>query len=256
MFYDALRDSQELKRWLGEQLARSDRLIKGLQEERERGKGREEGSTRSVDNEGLEAMVERAVERRVGAYKGEVEHLRKRVEELEASLAAATAHTRRDKDEDNKPFIVEEEGYTFPPTREHGSYYHHGYPQATAATTTISRRPELGRRRRSSPGWHAPSTSISASHSAPLLTTTTTAAAAATTPNTTLNSNNSKKLGLLPVMDSLVPDVNQQHGTERSSRSPRISGLNGRERRDNLDGIGVGTGMDVDGEDDVDNEKQ
>jgi len=221
--------------------------MRGLQDEREREKEREEGTTRSVDNEGLEAMVERVVERRVGAYRGEVDRLRKRVEELEASLAASGRN--RDKDEDNKPFVVEEEGYTFPPVRGHGSYYHHGYTQAATTPTTtasVSRRPELGRRRRSSPGWHAPSTSISASHSAPLSTAT-------TTTTTTTNLNNSKKLAL-PVMDSLVPDVNQQGTERRRSRSPRISGLNSRERGENLDGVGVastvvGTGMDVDDDD-------
>ena len=87
-------------------------MIKGLQEERERGKGKE-GSTRLVDNEGLEAMVERALERRRNEILG-------RVEELEASLAA-TAHNR----EDNKPFVVEEVGYTFPPTGEGGTRRFH-----------------------------------------------------------------------------------------------------------------------------------
>jgi len=50
-----------------------------------------------------------------------------------------------------------------------------------------------------------------------------------------------------------VPDVNQQGTERRSSRSPRISGLNSRERGENLDGVGVGTvvgtGMDVDDDD-------
>lgn len=62
-FFDALTDAAQLKTWLAEQLARAQRL---------------------------EDMVERAVEKRVGAMREDVGALRRRVEELEGVLRAAT----------------------------------------------------------------------------------------------------------------------------------------------------------------------
>ncbi|KAI9443418.1 hypothetical protein H4582DRAFT_1192011 [Lactarius indigo] len=61
-FYDALKDANELKTWLGEQLAKSQAL-----------------------QTGFEAAVDAAVERRVGGLRDEVVRLQRRVEELEGT---------------------------------------------------------------------------------------------------------------------------------------------------------------------------
>ncbi|KAH9038344.1 hypothetical protein EDB85DRAFT_2141870 [Lactarius pseudohatsudake] len=61
-FYDALKDANELKTWLGEQLAKSQAL-----------------------QTGFEAAVDAAVERRVGGLREEVVRLQRRVEELEGT---------------------------------------------------------------------------------------------------------------------------------------------------------------------------
>jgi len=70
-FYDALNDSRQLKKWLGEQLAKSAALIASLKEERER----------------WDEVVDKAVDNKLGVYRAEVEVLRKKVDELEDALS-------------------------------------------------------------------------------------------------------------------------------------------------------------------------
>ena len=67
-FYDALKDAKELKTWLGEQLAKSQAL-----------------------QNGFEAAVDAAVERRVGGLREEFARLQRRVEELEGTRGSEVA---------------------------------------------------------------------------------------------------------------------------------------------------------------------
>ena len=99
MFYDALNDSRQLKKWLGEQLGRSQGLIRSvealkgdIERDRERwasGSGittmgtTTGGSVTAVGSKEQETMIEAILERKMGAVKAEVGALRRRVEELE-----------------------------------------------------------------------------------------------------------------------------------------------------------------------------
>ncbi|KAI0317671.1 hypothetical protein OF83DRAFT_116449 [Amylostereum chailletii] len=78
MFYDALRDAQELKGWLAAQLQKAERATTALREATER----------------AERDVDERVERRVAGVRDEMASLRRHVEELEDSLAARDGRGR------------------------------------------------------------------------------------------------------------------------------------------------------------------
>ncbi|KAF8635908.1 hypothetical protein AX15_000086 [Amanita polypyramis BW_CC] len=74
MFYDALNDSKELKKWLSEQLQRSNSLIQSLAQQQEK----------------IHDVVETLVERKVAGMQLEISGLQRRVEELEDALRQTT----------------------------------------------------------------------------------------------------------------------------------------------------------------------
>lgn len=75
MFYDSLNDSKQMKNWLAEQLQKSNALMQSLKHQQEN----------------LEEMVERAVEKKVGKMKEEITGLHRKVDDLESALRAAKA---------------------------------------------------------------------------------------------------------------------------------------------------------------------
>ena len=75
MFYDALNDSKELKKWLSEQLQKSNSLMQSLAQQQEK----------------LHEVVETLVERRVACMQSEISGLQRRVAELEEALRQATS---------------------------------------------------------------------------------------------------------------------------------------------------------------------
>ncbi|PFH53931.1 hypothetical protein AMATHDRAFT_44972 [Amanita thiersii Skay4041] len=74
VFYDALNDSKQLKKWLGEQLQKSNSLMQSLAHQQDK----------------LSEIVEGLVERKVGGMRSEMVGLQRRVEELEEALRVAT----------------------------------------------------------------------------------------------------------------------------------------------------------------------
>ncbi|TFK52270.1 hypothetical protein OE88DRAFT_1724980 [Heliocybe sulcata] len=129
-FYDALADSKQLKGWLGEQLQKSQALVRDMQQQQER----------------MEQVVEAVVERRVGAMREEVYGLKRRVGELEEELYAmkggSLGSSRMSVSQmpvavpmSNRPRVpaqvVSDTQYTFPPVAE---------------LSSIPRRPDLVRR--------------------------------------------------------------------------------------------------------------
>ena len=75
MFYDSLNDSKQLKGWLSEQLQKSNALIQSLQHQQE-----------NIDD-----IVERAIEKKTGKMRDEITGLHQKVEELEGALRLARA---------------------------------------------------------------------------------------------------------------------------------------------------------------------
>jgi hypothetical protein len=75
MFYDSLNDSKQLKSWLSEQLQKSNALIQSLQHQQ--------------DN--IDDIVERAIEKKMGKMRDEITGLHQKVEELEGALRLARA---------------------------------------------------------------------------------------------------------------------------------------------------------------------
>ncbi|TFK40617.1 hypothetical protein BDQ12DRAFT_679760 [Crucibulum laeve] len=135
VFYDALNDSKQLKTWLGEQLQRSNMIVQSLTQQQEK----------------LGETVEALVEKKMAPVRSEVTSLRRRVEELEDALRAATYDRRHSVDNTLgapskgkqplrngiPPGPVAPETYTFPPV---------------PPSDSRQARPELIRRQ-SSPGW-------------------------------------------------------------------------------------------------------
>ncbi|KIL67852.1 hypothetical protein M378DRAFT_982328 [Amanita muscaria Koide BX008] len=70
MFYDALNDSKELKKWLSEQLQKSNSLMQTLAQQQEK----------------MADSVETLIERKVVGMRSEMSSLQRRVEELEEAL--------------------------------------------------------------------------------------------------------------------------------------------------------------------------
>jgi len=75
MFYDSLNDSKQLKNWLGEQLQKSNALMQSLQHQQEN----------------IDEIVERAVEKRIGRMRDDITGLNQKVAELEGALRSAGA---------------------------------------------------------------------------------------------------------------------------------------------------------------------
>ncbi|KAK2465212.1 hypothetical protein APHAL10511_002566 [Amanita phalloides] len=73
MFYDALNDSKELKKWLAEQLQKSNSLLQSLAQQQDK----------------WQDMVETLVDRKVTALQSDVSTLQRRVAELEDELRQA-----------------------------------------------------------------------------------------------------------------------------------------------------------------------
>ena len=73
MFYDSLSDSRQLKNWLSDQLQRSNSIISSLKQQQEN----------------MEEMIERIVERKTSRMQDEISTLHTRVEELEGALRLA-----------------------------------------------------------------------------------------------------------------------------------------------------------------------
>lgn len=82
VFYDALNDSKQMKNWLGEQLQRSDTLMRTLTQQQEK----------------LDEVVENIVEKKVADMRSEMAGLHRRVEELEDALRVATSGRRHSTD--------------------------------------------------------------------------------------------------------------------------------------------------------------
>jgi hypothetical protein len=78
MFYDALNDSKELKKWLSEQLQKSNSLMQSLAQQQEK----------------LHEVVETLVERRVACMQSEISGLQRRVAELEEALRQSSGGSR------------------------------------------------------------------------------------------------------------------------------------------------------------------
>jgi hypothetical protein len=72
-FYDSLNDSKQLKNWLSEQLQKSNALMQSLQHQQEK----------------MDEIVERAVEKKMGRMREEISGLQQKVEELEGALRLA-----------------------------------------------------------------------------------------------------------------------------------------------------------------------
>ncbi|KAF8630850.1 hypothetical protein AX17_005209 [Amanita inopinata Kibby_2008] len=79
VFYDALNDSKQLKKWLGEQLQKSNHLVQSLTQQQEK----------------LTEVVEELVERKVAGIRSEMVSLQRRVGELEDALRVATSVDRQ-----------------------------------------------------------------------------------------------------------------------------------------------------------------
>lgn len=75
MFYDSLNDSKQLKNWLSEQLQKSNTLMQSLKQQQ--------------DN--MDEIVERAVERKTSRMRDDISTLHQRVEELEGALRLSRA---------------------------------------------------------------------------------------------------------------------------------------------------------------------
>ena len=75
MFYDALNDSKELKKWLSEQLQRSNLLMQSLAQQQEK----------------IQDVVETLVDRKVASMQSDISGLQRRVAELEDALRQATS---------------------------------------------------------------------------------------------------------------------------------------------------------------------
>lgn len=73
MFYDSLNDSKQLKTWLADQLQKSNALMQTLQHQQEN----------------MDEIVERAIEKRMGKVREEITGLHQKVEELEGALRLA-----------------------------------------------------------------------------------------------------------------------------------------------------------------------
>lgn len=73
MFYDSLSDSKQLKNWLSDQLQKSNSIIASLKQQQEN----------------MEEMIERTVERKTSRMQNEISTLHTRVEELEGALRLA-----------------------------------------------------------------------------------------------------------------------------------------------------------------------
>ncbi|KAF9468550.1 hypothetical protein BDZ94DRAFT_1153390 [Collybia nuda] len=113
VFYDALNDSKQMKNWLGEQLQRSDALMRTLTQQQEK----------------LNEVVENMVEKKVADIRSEMAGLHRRVEELEDALRVATSGRRQSVDAMGGPKLksktphrngittgpMASETYTFPP---------------------------------------------------------------------------------------------------------------------------------------------
>lgn len=83
MFYDSLNDSKQLKTWLAEQVQKSNALMQSLQHQQEK----------------MDEIVERAVEKKMGRFRDEINGLHQKVEELEGALRFARV------DEGRRPSI-------------------------------------------------------------------------------------------------------------------------------------------------------
>lgn len=134
MFYDSLNDSKQLKNWLSDQLQKSNLIIASLKQQQ--------------DN--MEELMERIVERKTGRMRDEISTLHTRVEELEGALRLA-----RSEEAVRRPSIDMSNGAKAP-----GKYVNRNGippgPEPPAAYTFPPveplRRPEYARRI-SSPGW-------------------------------------------------------------------------------------------------------
>ncbi|KAL6308426.1 hypothetical protein BKA93DRAFT_822597 [Sparassis latifolia] len=109
-FYDALADSKQLKNWLGEQLQKSQNLTASLQRQQDQ----------------LDEMVNKAVEKKALAMREEIYGLHRRVEDLELALHVArgghSVHSPGSTSAQGKGTLngassvpVAPESYTFPP---------------------------------------------------------------------------------------------------------------------------------------------
>lgn len=174
VFYDALNDAKQMKTWLGDQLQKSQALMQTLRHQQEN----------------MEEMIDRAVERRMRGMADEVTTLHTRVEELEGALRLsrseeqmsieAAMHRRSSIDPFANGKVKGPRGSSsrmngFPPTPDPPAV---GYqfpppqdptPPPPIAKTPSVRRPEVDRRV-SSPGWGhdaGPSHSVSASRYEP-----------------------------------------------------------------------------------------
>jgi hypothetical protein len=79
MFYDSLNDSKQLKTWLAEQVQKSNALMQSLQHQQEK----------------MDEIVERVVEKKMGRFRDEITGLHQKVEELEGALRLARADEGR-----------------------------------------------------------------------------------------------------------------------------------------------------------------
>lgn len=78
-FYDALNDSHQLKTWLAEQLSKTNALMASLKDEKDR----------------WEEALDRAVDKKLGLFRAEMEVLKRRVDELEQVPSRARPEFQR-----------------------------------------------------------------------------------------------------------------------------------------------------------------
>ncbi|KAF7985520.1 hypothetical protein HWV62_3743 [Athelia sp. TMB] len=174
VFYDALNDAKQMKAWLGDQLQKSQTLMQTLR----------------LQQENMEEMIDRAVERRTRSIRDEVTTLHTRVEELEGALRLARSeeqmsieaamHRRSSLDpfangKVKAPRITSSRSNGFPPTPDPPAAGYQfpppqdPHPPSSNSKPPSGRRPEI-ERHVSSPGWGhdaGPSHSVSASRYEP-----------------------------------------------------------------------------------------
>ncbi|KAF9046415.1 hypothetical protein BJ165DRAFT_1527513 [Panaeolus papilionaceus] len=142
MFYDALNDSKQLKKWLGEQLSKSQGMVRELGAMQEKMAATSASSSSGPSMNGFNEKsiidtVERAVESRVAPMSREMGMLRRRVEELEDLLRSRERERERDMYRERlHPAHGASDGFAFP----------------SSSSGPSGARPELSRRL-SSPGW-------------------------------------------------------------------------------------------------------
>jgi hypothetical protein len=95
-FYNALNDSKELKKWLGEQLTKSNSLMQSLAQQQEK----------------MNDLVETLVEAKVAGVRSDMAGLQRRVEELEEALRQVTNRPMSDRERHHKNGLVDSHAYS------------------------------------------------------------------------------------------------------------------------------------------------